>query len=752
LRVLVALLGVAGAGLVALRAPRLGLSLFAFAVAASTALPRSTTTAALFDGSAWTTSARVDGSPHGAENVAPISLERAGPELPALRVSGRVRLSLAGSVGPGDELLLRARFVPPGRRCNPGVCDATWRAAAEGVDGTAVALDPTLVLRAGVAPAGFGAQLWALRRAMAHEIEITLPAAEAALLAALVVGERASVGTEEEARFRAVGVTHLLSVSGLHLAFAAGLLFAAARRLLAWFLPALGRRRPRDRSAALFALPVVAAYALLTGAEVATVRAALVVGFAFVGVMSARRVRGLDALSFAALAITVARPASLTDPSFQLSFTAALATLLVVRPAVTHARGWLARFVLQLFGIALASFAATVATAPLTALHFSQVAPMGVLSNPIAVPLTEMAIVPLGLIGALLALLGGGHSVLHLAGFLTAILLALVRSLSAYSPVIAVAAPSPLVFTIACAGLLWVGVSARPRLLRLCVVGGVVLSLLAGERLWARLFPAVEVVFLDVGQGDAAVIFLPSGEVLVVDGGPDPGAQALVPFLRRRGVTRVDLVVLSHPHPDHAGGLAELLRQLPVGELWTNGQPSSDPTVRALLAEAAARRVPLGAPRSLRYGAVRIDVLGPIDEHGLVAADSLASENDSSLVLRLCYARRCLLFAGDIESAGEAALLAHAPGGVDLLKVPHHGSRTSSGDELLDALHPRYAIASLAEGNRYRFPHPDVVARYRERSVRFLRTDRDGAVRARVQANGEVEVSCTRAGACGEAE
>jgi competence protein ComEC len=355
-------------------------------------------------------------------------------------------------------------------------------------------------------------------------------------------------------------------------------------------------------------------------------------------------------------------------------------------------------------------------------------------------------------VGALVALAGGGRFVLHVAGFLASLLLAFVDAVAAHAPIVTVAAPSKLVLLVSCAGMLWAALSSRRRLHRLALVAGVVLALLGAERLWAWARPAVEVVFLDVGQGDAGVAFLPGGEVIVIDGGPDPRAQVLVPFLRRRGVRRVDLVVLSHQHPDHAGGLAELLRQFPIGELWTNGRESEDPAVRALLAEAAARHVPLGAPGSRRWGEVTLDVLAPRDAAGAVVADPLDAENDASLVLRLRYGGRAVLFAGDIEAAAEAALVARAPGAVDVLKVPHHGSRTSSSEELLEALRPRWAVASLADGNRYRFPHPDVVARYREHGVSLLRTDRDGAVSVRVSRGGAIGFSCARPVACADGE
>lgn len=743
--------------------PRLGLALCALSVAAIIAAPNARASPQLFDGRAWSLLARIDGVPRsdGDSLSVPISLRAAGERLPDRAAVGRLRLRVGTPpepLGPGDLVLVRARALLPGARCNFGACDGAWRAAADGVDGSALVADPRLVVRAAVPASGLSARLWALRCAMRAAIDSVLPPEEAALVAALVVGERGAVTPEEEVRFRAAGVTHLLSVSGLHLAFAAGLLFGLARCLLRWLAPALGRRRPRDRWAAALALPVAAAYALLTGAEVATVRATLIVGYAFVGLVLARRVRAKDALAFAALGILIARPASLLDPSFQLSFVAALAMLARPpslaapkddAPPPLHARMW--RWAVRL---CTASFAATLATAPITAYHFFQIAPMGVVSNLAAIPLTEMAIVPIGLVGALLRA-GGfaiGGPVLVLAGFLASVLIALVHVLAAWAPVLEVAAPSALVLCVSALGLCWIARAPRSRVRRLLVSSAAVAGCVLLELTWAGVRPCVELTFLDVGQGDAAIARLPGGSAIIVDGGgggrSDPGAQILVPALRRLGVRRIELVVLSHPHPDHAGGLSEVLRQFPVEELWWNGQPGTDPTVQRLLLVAAARKVPLGVPRTRRFGAVTLDVLAPRAVDGTLSFDPLVSENDNSLVLRLRYAGRSVLFAGDLEADGERALAAEAPGLIDVLKVPHHGSRTSSTDELLAATRPRWAVASLAAGNRYRFPHPDVLARYRAYRTRLFRTDLDGAVRIVIGQHGELTARCARPAGC----
>jgi len=208
------------------------------------------------------------------------------------------------------------------------------------------------------------------------------------------------------------------------------------------------------------------------------------------------------------------------------------------------------------------------------------------------------------------------------------------------------------------------------------------------------------ITFLDVGQGDAALV-QDGGTAVLVDGGP-PG-DAVVRWLRRRGVRRLDAVVVSHGHPDHTGGLAPVLASLQVGSLWIPNQEG----VEELLALAGGRGIP-----------VRIRPAASLHPARDLHPPDL---NDRSLVLALGGA----LFPGDLERDGEA--LAAAPPAA-VLKVPHHGSRTSSTDAFLAAVRPRVAVVSAGRGNAFGHPHAEVVARYATHRVALLRTDRDGTV------------------------
>jgi competence protein ComEC len=249
----------------------------------------------------------------------------------------------------------------------------------------------------------------------------------------------------------------------------------------------------------------------------------------------------------------------------------------------------------------------------------------------------------------------------------------------------------------------------------------------------------LRVTFLDVGQGDAALLET-QGHVALIDaggsigGGPDPGALAVLPLLAARRITHLDWVVLSHPHPDHYGGLRAVLDGVSVGELWDNGQAEAEATdaespVAQLLASAQRNGTRVRAPPDLchgehRLGSARVQVLAPCPTFDLGLGP-----NDNSFVLRVAHGARSFLFTGDIEHEAEAALT-RTPSTLrsDVLKVPHHGSRTSSTEALLRAVAPSLAVVSAGRANRFGHPHPEVAARLAQHVERVLRTDQVGGV------------------------
>ncbi len=618
----------------------------------------------------------------------------------------------------------------------------------------------------------------ALQRRLSAQVAARAPGDAGGVVRAMSTGDRAGLRDELRDWFQSAGVAHVLAVSGLHLALVALLSFAAVRR--GWAaVPALANRIDAARVAALVAAPLACLFTLVTGARPSTLRALLVVLLVLAGVALGRRARIIDAVGVAALLLLAWQPAILWDPSFQLSIAATTALALASgKPAPPpHGSLW-RRIAMRCWRAARsllrASAWATAATAPITAASFGTVAMGGVVANLIVVPLTELIIVPCGLLGAMLA--GGwapvGAALIGLAALAADVVIMASRWTAESLP--AAAAPAlhawQSLLLLAAVGLAIAATRGRVGWRR-ALLGGVsmVAVVAAGQLVRHELAPRwadeLRVTFVDVGQGDAALVELPSGGVWLIDGGglpfvagersaaerariaESPGQHAVVPLLRERGIERIDVVILSHPHPDHYSGLRAVAAVVDIGELWDAKPHAAAPPsweYQALRVELARRGVrlrhpPLGA--ALRDGDVTLRVLAPRYRRA-TAADPVADINDDSLVVAIERAGRRILFAGDVEGEGEERLVDRFGDALaaDIVKVPHHGSRTSSSAGFVAAVRPRLAVISCGLANRFRFPAAEVEYRWRNAGAQVLRTDLHGSITAIIDRRGVVIV------------
>ena len=400
--------------------------------------------------------------------------------------------------------------------------------------------------------------------------------------------------------------------------------------------------------------------------------------------------------------------------------------------------------------------------------HFGEVAPLSPLGNLALVPIVELAVVPVGLAGAAAGAIWPplGQLPLAAAGFAARAALAVADGFRVHAPLWLCRTPNALE-TAALTGagaLALVAAAVAGPARRRAAAGALAAALLAIGSLAVRDFARrhardLTVTFLDVGQGDAAVVEAPGARVMLIDGGGvrdgsfDPGARIVEPFLRARGIGRIDVVALSHPHPDHLNGLFRILQRFEVGAFWSSGDDGHNPEYRRLVALARQRAVAMPDVAETRLGGAAIVPLGPFESAADGASERIAAPagltvNDASLVLRVGFAGRGVLFAGDLEADGEGELAGRRDVGqivaADVLKVPHHGSRTSSSPELVDAVAPALAVISLGWRNQFRFPAPEVVARYAARGARVLRTDRDGAITVAISPAGALTVRCER--------
>ncbi len=542
-----------------------------------------------------------------------------------------------------------------------------------------------------------------------------------ALAAAVILGERERVDPDDHRRLVDGGAAHVLAVSGLHMTAVIGLLGAALQRL------GLGPRR-----AALVVLLGIPAYALLLPLRPSVVRAALMGLCLPAARLLGRGAEPLNLLGGAGLLMLTLRPDSSGDAGFALSFAVTAALLhLGVAAGPEAAGGWRWRAL----GLVRASAVATAAGMPITAYHFARVTPAAVLVNLVAVPAAVV------LVGACAAatLLAAVHPLL--AAPLAPVTVLAVEALFAavaWPPLLPaghlLVPPGRPGLVVASLAALFAARRGPGRLRRGLLAAALLgqMLIMAGCLPPAPLPPGVlSLRILDVGQGDALLVGLPAGGALLVDGGGlagsvrDTGRDVVLPALRAAGVRRLRAVVLSHPHHDHGGGLGAVLEEMAVDELWLSSLAPGDSLTAALVDRALARGV---AVRSLRRG----DKL----ERGGALVVCLApgqgsrprAANDASLVLRLTAGHGHLLLAGDMEARGEADLVAAGLEPAVLLKVPHHGSRSSTTEALLTALSPEVAAISVGRANPWDHPDPGVLARLARHGATVLRTDQDGAV------------------------
>jgi competence protein ComEC len=543
----------------------------------------------------------------------------------------------------------------------------------------------------------------------------------AGLLPALVVGDTSALPHRVVEEFRAAGMSHLLAVSGANLAIVgvATLLLLRALRL-------------GPRCCAVGAGLVLVGFVVLAGPEPSVLRAAVMGGVGLLALVAGRQQAALPALAVSVIVLVLQDPAMATNVGFVLSV---LATGALVLIASRWTRSLAGKGIPRIVAEAVAvPAAAHLATAPVIAALSGQISLVAVVANLLAAPVVAPATV-LGLLAALgTGLLPWlGEVLVRVAGPELDWMITVGRHAAAL-PGGTVSWPvgwlGGLLLTVLVVGGVLVLRRKRLRVLVIAIVAGLLVVLVPVRVLRPGWPPAGwSAVACDVGQGDAIVLATSEpGRAVLVDTGPDPGAVA--GCLSRLGVSRIPLVVLSHLHADHVGGLSAVLGQYTVGAVAVGSARLPGWAWRQVRSEADRTQVPvvwLSAGQRLEWPGLVIDVVGPrfVDprEDGEATGTAI---NNGSLVLRAATRSGRLLLTGDVELAAQADLLdARTDLTADILKVPHHGSRYIA-PEFLDAVHPRVALISVGAGNRYGHPSPGTITQLSQKGAMVLRTDQDG--------------------------
>lgn len=634
-----------------------------------------------------------------------------GPDGEVITNPGRIRLNWYTphpEVRPGRRLHLTVKLKRPHGYMNPGGFDYEAWLFQRGIRARGYVVRNLGPVKRTATEEALSIHAWRyrLRRKLdAYAGQLNhLP-----LLRALALGDRSTVSRQQWRVLNRTGTNHLLAISGLHIGLVAGLAFLLAR----WLWPLAGRTAlwlPAPRVAALVSLLAAGGYALLAGFTVPTRRALIMLAVLLLAALWSRYTARRTGFALALLAVLIADPFAVLSPGFWLSF-AAVAVILLALSGALPRRGRLLRF-------ARVQWFLFVALAPLLAFWFHQVPLLSIAANTLAIPWVSLVSVPLVLAGVL--------------------------ALLAYPPL-----AGPLLgLADRSLGLLWLGLEQLSRLEAglwqlpqvpaaaiAAALAGVLLLLLprATPARWAGAFWLLPLVFppshapgegtfrftlLDVGQGLAAVVQT-RHHVLTYDTGPaygsgfNTGWAVVVPFLQQAGIDAVDLHVQSHGDNDHIGGLEDLLAAVPVRSILSGEAGTVDrPGVR-----------PCRDGQAWQWDGVRFRMLSP-------GPGRRSAGNNSSCVLRVSAAGLSVLLPGDIERDAEARLLSAHQGDLasTVVVVPHHGSLSSSGEDFVNAVSPRYALFAAGYLNRYGFPKQAIIDRYRDAGAVLFDTASAGAI------------------------
>ncbi len=719
-----------------------------------------------------------------------LQVQGVSDEQTTRQATGLLRVSVSGDhldLDRGDRIEFSSRIRSIRNFNNPGAFNYRRYMAFRKIWATAYSsAERVRVLDRGI---GYGPvrALDAVRNRVDALIERSREGPHRDVLRALILGNRDRISPDLREAFHRCGVGHLLAISGLHIGIVAGSAFFALVAILSRFEVLLWSAWVR-KAAAIGAFIPALFYALLAGMSPSTQRALAMVAMFLLTFLLEREQDSINTLAVAALMILLANPPALYSISFQLSFAAVffiIVGLSRVRPGSDMPSESIGRRLgLKLVCFVVVTVAATLGTLPLVMTYFQQVSLIAVVTNCVFVPLIGFGVVPLGLLSVLVlwicppvaawgmqlagALLGYGiEGIEFFAGLpfaavqtfmpshveigcyylLLAGVLAMLRPADGASgghvPLRAERAAGP-VDKEKKAGAFFIGLQRRWRWSAAVVILAVLAALIdTGYWIHQRFFRSdLRVTIVDVGQGSAALLELPGGACVLADGGGfsdnavfDVGERVLAPLLRRKKILTVETLILSHPNSDHLNGLVYIADRFGVQQILTNGEKRNTLGYRRLLdvlERRHIREIPCSdhSRQPFISGATLRVLYPPANYLKKKIKEPWRDTNNNSLVFAVGLGSVSFLFPGDITTRAEKELVALAGNRLKatVLILPHHGSRTSSSHDFIEAVHPRIGVVSSGWKNRFGFPHPEVLQRFERRQVRIYRTDFDGAI------------------------
>ncbi|NWF52683.1 MAG: DNA internalization-related competence protein ComEC/Rec2 [Nitrospirae bacterium] len=653
-----------------------------------------------------------------------------GKEITELRKQEVVILSDRESI-PWTECKMRVKFLNDSTRLNPG------KPVSKEIYARLLELNKTENKKNSL-----GTKIRMLRYRLNKYIQGNFEKDSSAFISAITIGQRALMDEDLSNAFNKTGLAHILSISGTHFGLFSIFLFGIFRILIN-VLPYRVLQRitiylTPSQAAALLCLPFMFAYLGLSGGNIPAVRSFIMVGLFLLGLLIGRKDSWLNSLFFAAFVLSVWDPKVILDISFQLSFLAVLFIGFSIKNkdekkqdkktvAETPVTSGIKKIPIYLKNVLLLSVSASIGTAPLVAYYFHYFSIISPISNLFITPIIGFVLIPLAIFSSFLFLITGHYVFTTVVSTVSGISIYLVKFMSAipYADIKVPAFPLILIFLFY-AGFLFYFLSGRKKYTLLIpfvpIFVYILLSTLEKKEL--------TVTYLDVGQGDSAVIELPDGKTMVIDTGRT--GKETASFLKYRGKKTIDAIILSHVHSDHTGGLYYLIKSFKVKELWDNGRliyPGD------FINHTKVKHRMLNRGDMVEEKGYSISTFHPYPEFYTMYGDESIEADNESLILKIKGNNKSFVFTGDVEEEAEedvSHLSVWLKG--DVIKVPHHGSKKSAYEPFFNAVSPDIAIISVGRDNPFGHPHQEMLDVLDGKKI--FRTDLDGAIKIKESENG----------------
>jgi competence protein ComEC len=617
---------------------------------------------------------------------------------------------------PGTEFELAIKFLKSRKRLNPG---------EQSRDNLYANL--TDIYNSGNRRISLSSKIQEYRYKLNRYIEENFKKDSGAFIASITTGQRANMDEELRDSFNVTGLAHILSISGTHFGLFSMLLFGMFSFLIKAFPYRILQRitifLTPSQAAAILCFPFMLAYLGLSGASIPAVRSFIMISLFLSGLIINRKGFWLNSLFFAAFIITVWEPEVIFSLSFQLSFLAVLFIGFSLGNKKDEKKED-KKIVRYIKNAVLLTLSASIGTAPLVAYHFHYFSIISPLSNLFIAPLIGFVLIPLSVFSSFLFLITGHYMFTPIVSAISHVSLLLVKIFS-HIPFADIKIP------------------AFPPIVVLLFYAGFIFYFLLNKRRYALIIPFVPIViylsmsffeqnelnvtYLDVGQGDSSVIELPDGKTMVMDTGKT--GRETASFLKYIGKNTVDVLILSHIHPDHTGGLDYILKRFKVKELWDNGRiifPDNFTNIN---------HKTLNRGDIVEGKGYTIYILHPYPEFYTMYGNEYVAANNDSLLLKFKGNSKSFLFTGDVEEEAEKDIL-HLGEWLksDVIKVPHHGGKTAAYDPFLKMVSPGVAVISAGRDNSFGHPHKETLDALHGAII--FRTDIDGAIKIKESING----------------